>query len=243
MNAKLKKVSLTILVIIAAIVVIYLAVNNLLVKEAPKATAVEASQTTQESTENKDNKVVTAINDLLQIADGEPVLGDKNAPVTFIEYASLSCHHCANFHKTAFPQLKREFIDSGKVKFVYRDFPLNKPALDAAVIALCKYEKEKDDDKYFSFIKSLFRTQESWAFTEDFALKLQTIAQLDGLNAQEFENCFGNIDLQKEILIHRQKAAENLRISSTPTFFINGKMLSGYGSFDEIRNIINQELK
>jgi protein-disulfide isomerase len=241
MNAKTKKISLTILVFISVIGLIYLAANNLLDKNvAPKA-----STKTENSIGNiqKSAAIINpAVSELLEISPNEAILGDKNAPVTLIEYASLSCSHCASFYEDGFPKLKKQYIDTNKVRFIYRDFPLNKPALDAAVIALCKYEKNNNAKEYFSFLKALFKTQESWAFTQEFAQKLEVIAKLDGLSKEDFDSCLNNIETQKRILTHRQQASDNLKISSTPTFFINGQKLSGYSSFGEVKKIIDQEL-
>ncbi len=248
MNRNTKKISLTILAIILVIAVAYFAVNNLLGKKTVEANSAENTATTTEaSAENSANAnsqvSAEAVTNFLKISPNDIVIGDKNAPITIIEYASLSCPHCATFYSEAFAKLKADYIDSGKVKFAYRDFPLNQPALAAGMLALCQVkDPAKDAQKYYNFIKVLFRTQESWAFVEDFSAKLETIAKLDGMSHDKFDECIKNKNLQEKILKHRLEAAQTLQISSTPTFFINGEVLSGYGGYSDIKNVIEKKL-
>ena len=111
------------------------------------------------------------------------------------------------------------------------------------MIALCQVGDHKIEvQKYYDFIKVLFKTQEAWAFVEDFSAKLETIAKLDGMSSEKFNSCIKNKDLQEKILKNRLQAAQILQISSTPTFFINGEMISGYSGYGEIKKVIDKKL-
>ncbi|MES2677310.1 MAG: DsbA family protein [Pseudomonadota bacterium] len=241
MNKNTKKISLTILAVILAIALIFLAVNNLFGKTNIKSNAGdEASKNTSIPTPKIAEGEAAS---LLKILPSDIVIGDKNAPVTIIEYASLSCPHCAVFYSDGFSKLKTEYIATGKVKFAYRDFPLNQPALVAGMLAICQVnDRELDAAKYYDFIKVLFRTQEAWAFGEDFTAKLETLAKLDGMSSEKFNQCIKNKTLQEAVLKARLQATQLLQISSTPTFFINGEIISGYGGYNEIKNVIDKKL-
>ncbi|MFT6106265.1 MAG: protein-disulfide isomerase [Rickettsiales bacterium] len=252
MKKNIKKISSIIIAIILAILVIFVAKDNLFDKEKFQS-SVSSDKKPASTTINQEPKinndpvqddVKNGAMELLEILETDIVLGEKNAPVLLIEYASLSCPHCAAFYKDGFSKFKEEYLDTGKAALIYRDFPLNKPAFDASLLALCQVkDKSKDSKKYYNFIKALFLTQESWAFTEEFSSKLETIAKLDGISSEEFKECLQNEDLQNQILGHRLKASQNLKISSTPTFFVNGEMISGYGGYGDIKKVIEKELE
>lgn len=187
------------------------------------------------------NAVTTS--ELAQVMPSDIVIGEASAPVTIVEYASLSCPHCAAFYREAFDRLKEEYIDSGKVKFVYRHFPLNHPALSAAMFVECNgNEKGRDQKEYYSLIKALFKAQDSWAFTPEFNDKLRTIAQLRGMNGDSFDFCIADEKLQKEILSKRIEAAKSLNIGSVPSFIINGEISEGYVDYISIQKIIEKKL-
>lgn len=205
----------------------------------------ELSQT-QENQKGGGAKIITN-NPLLKILPSDHYLGSENAPILFIEYASLSCPHCANFTKEAFEQLKSQYIDSGKVRYVYRDFPLNHPALAGAVIAKCRAQqessKEKAAEKFYETVKILFRTQDNWAFDpQNFINKMQTILKLDGMDEQNFSSCLDKKEIQEEILKNRIEAAKLLALKSTPTFYINGEQIDGYVDFKSIAKVIDLHL-
>ncbi len=182
--------------------------------------------------------------DLLKISDSDIVLGDKNAPVTMIEYASLSCPHCAAFASESFDKIKSEYIDSGKVKFVFRNFPLNQSALAAGMFSLCQAEDNKNElpEKYFSTIKILFKTQDSWAFDPKYEDKLEAIAKLEGVSSERFKSCIANKKLQEKILSLRMETSKSLQIKSTPSFFINGEISEGYVDYLSLKKIIDKKL-
>lgn len=195
---------------------------------------IKSADNTSKSTIKNNNKILKQI-------ESDIFLGSQNAPITIIEYASLSCPHCAYFTRDAFPKLKSEYIDKGLVKFIFRDFPLNQPALVAGIIAKC--HANKNSEKYYNFLKILFKSQDSWAFDKDFIKKLEVVAKMDGINKIEFDKCLERNDIQEEILKNRLIAAQELEIDSTPTFFINGNKIGGYTDYLRMKNIIETELK
>ncbi len=146
-------------------------------------------------------------------------IGKADAPVTIIEYSSLSCPHCAAFHKDVFPALKSEYIDSGKVRYVMREFPLNESALGGAVIARCL-----DPSRYFAFTSLLFAKQDEWAFKQDALAPLKQLAKQAGMTGEEFDKCINNDDLQKKVLAVRDEGQKK-GVNATPSFFINGMPL------------------
>lgn len=162
-------------------------------------------------------------------------LGDENAPVVIEEYASLSCNHCASFHKDTLPRLKEEYIDTGKVYFIYNDFPLNASALDGAMVARCMPEKD-----YFKFVSFLFETQEDWAFAGNYKDILEQNAKLLGLGSDRFDACLANNELRMGLLELVKEAQEQHNIQSTPSFIINGtRVLKGNQPFEVMKNAID----
>ncbi len=171
------------------------------------------------------------------------VLGDENAPITIIEYASLSCPHCANFYNDVFDKIDKEYIKKGKAKFIYRDFPLNQSAMLASMISLCHARNNNNNsNKYYKLIKALFKTQDSWAFTGNPFEKLRSLAKLDGMTSKQFDSCVNDKALTDEILQDRLQASKELKISSTPTFVMNGRVIGGYHNFNEFKKVIDEEL-
>jgi protein-disulfide isomerase len=182
---------------------------------------------------------------ILKITDSDFYLGDKNAPVTIIEYASLSCHHCAEFTRSAFVKLKEEYINTGKVVFSLRNFPLNNQALLSAVAVTCyaNQHNENRHEKFFNISKILFRTQDEWAFDKNFADKLKAIFKLDGMSAENFEECVKNQQIFDDVLKLRIDAIEKLAIKSTPTFYVNSKAIEGFIDYDSMKKVIEEQLK
>ena len=161
-------------------------------------------------------------------------LGDPNAPVTIIEYASLTCPHCADFHEQVLPQLKERYIAPGKVRMIYRDFPLDQRALAAASLAHCA-----GPERYFGFLDVLFQTQESWARAADHIAALKRLGKLGGLSEEQMEACFANEELADEILQTRLAAQNQYEISSTPTFIIDGTAYPGTRDIEEFAELID----
>jgi protein-disulfide isomerase len=164
---------------------------------------------------------------LLAISPDDRVLGDPKAPITIVEYASLSCPHCAHFTTEVLPELKKKWIDTGKVKLVLRDFPLDEPALRAAMIARCA-----PPDRFYAFVDTFFGAQDKWV-TGDFKQGLSRLAKLGGMSNEEFDACLNNKALENKILESRLVAAKDLEVNATPTFFINGAKFTGAPTVEE----------
>ena len=168
----------------------------------------------------------------------EVFLGNKDAKVIVIEYASMTCVHCANFHKTVYPKIKENFIDTNKIKYIYRDFPLDKQALFGSVLAKCAPK-----EKYFDFVKIILTTQEKWISNDDtFMDKLINIGKLAGLSENKITNCFKDENLVDRIINDRTTAEKKYNITSTPSLIINEKKYSAmsYENFEKIvENLIN----
>jgi protein-disulfide isomerase len=167
-------------------------------------------------------------------------LGPANASVTITEYASMTCPHCANFNEAVFPKIKSAYIDSGKVRYVFREFPLDIKAAAGSMLARCI---AKDDaPKYFAVIDLLFRQQNEWV-TKNTTETLTRIGKQAGLSQQQVEDCLKDQTLLDKIAADQKFANEVLKVNSTPTFFVNGEMLKGETSFDEFSKRIDSLLK
>ncbi len=169
---------------------------------------------------------------------GDAVLGDEKAPVTIIEYASMTCPHCAHFALTTFPQLKQKYIDTGKVKYILREFPFDPIAAGAFMLARCA----GGTDKYYAMVDLLFRTQTTWAVEQPLQPMLATVKQA-GFTEDSFKACLSNQKVLDGIEWVRNRAADKFKVSSTPTFFINGQMTVGAISFEEMQKLIDPLLK
>lgn len=168
---------------------------------------------------------------------GEMVLGEADAPVTVIEYASLTCSHCASFHEDAYPQLKSEYIDTGKVRFVFREFPLDPVATAGFMLARCL-----EEDRYFPFVDAMFNSQRTWAYAENVEDGLFQMARQVGFTRESFEACLTNQEILDGVNQVKNHAAEELDVTSTPTFFVNGEMVSGAVPFEEFKSVIEKHL-
>lgn len=159
---------------------------------------------------------------LLAPTPQDRVLGKPDAPITIVEFASLSCSHCANFAKQVLPKLKQKWIDSGKAKLVMRPFPLDEPALRAEMAARCA-----PPERYYPLVETLFETQDSWAVAKDWRGALERTARLGGISKKDFDACLANKGLEDQVVQSRLIAATQLGVNSTPTFFINGNKFEG----------------
>ena len=178
---------------------------------APQAAAQTADKTT-----------------LLQVQPNDHVLGDPKAPITLIEYASLTCPHCAHFSVAVLPELKKKWIDTGKVKLIYRDFPLDQTALKAAQLAECAGK-----DKYFGVIDMIFETQSKWATATDPMADLGKSLRIAGMGEAEVKACLAN-DAVANGVVADYRGGETLGVNSTPTLFINGTEFKGARSVEEM---------
>jgi protein-disulfide isomerase len=168
------------------------------------------------------------------------VMGNDKAPVTVIEYASMTCPHCAHFQETTFPELKKRYIDTGKVRYIFREFPLD--SLAAAAFMLARCTGEKDSSKYFALVDTLFRQQRQWAVEKPLP-PLLAIAKQAGFTEETFNACLANQKVLDDIQAVRDHAVNKLAVNSTPTFFINGKRLVGDLSIEAMAKEIDPYLK
>ena len=176
---------------------------------------------------------------VLSISDNDFYIGSTDAPVTIIEYASMSCSHCADFHNNTLDDLKSEYIDTGKVRFVFRDFPFNYPALAGSMIVGCVPKDAK-----YQYMNALYKLQNNWIRREhsDTRKELYKIMQSGGMKQEEFDLCLSNIDLENVILEGVMSAQREFNIRSTPSFIINGVLYSGNKNIKEFRQIIDKIL-
>jgi protein-disulfide isomerase len=175
------------------------------------------------------------------LADPGPVedimIGVDKAPVTIIEYASMTCPHCAHFSETTFPELQKRYIDTGKVRFTLRAFPLDPLSAAGFMLARCDGK-----DKYMPIVETLFAKQPEWMVKEPLP-PLKDIAKQFGIGETEFNQCLANQKLLDDIQTVRDRAAQKLGVNSTPTFFVNGKKLVGDVSIDQMAKEIDPYLK
>jgi protein-disulfide isomerase len=167
-------------------------------------------------------------------------LGPANATVTITEFASMTCPHCAAFDATVFPKIKSEFIDTGKVRYIFREFPLDIKAAAGSMLARCI--AKGDAGKYFTVVDLLFRQQADWAM-KNTAETLTRIGKQAGLSQQAVEDCLKDQALLDKIAADQKYASEVLKVDSTPTFFINGEKIKGETSFEEFSKRIDALLK
>ena len=151
------------------------------------------------------------------------MLGKADAPVTIIEYASMTCPHCASFHKTTYPALKTKYIDTGKVRFIFREFPLDELAVAASMLARCA---GGDSGKAIAMIDVLFASQDKWAVRQPIPV-LQQIAKQAGFTEKTFDECLKDQTLYNNIMAMRERGTKDYKVESTPTLFVNGKMHEG----------------
>jgi protein-disulfide isomerase len=168
---------------------------------------------------------------------GDVMLGADTAPVTVIEYASMTCPHCAHFSTTTFPELKTRYIDTGKVKYTLREFPLDALAAAGFMLARCA-----GPDKYMAIAETLFANQATWMVQQPLE-PLKGIAKQFGFTEETFNQCLANQKVLDDIQAVRDRAAEKLGVNSTPTFFINGKKMVGDLSIDVMAKEIDPYLK
>ena len=164
----------------------------------------------------------------------DQVLGEADAPVTVVEYASMTCSHCAAFHERTWPALKENYVETGKIRFILREFPFDPRAAAAFMLARCAPE-----GKYFPMVDVLFDRQKDWAFVENARTPLENIAKLAGFTQESFEACLTNQELLDDINAVRERGASEFGVDATPTFFIEGRKYSGAMSIEQMSAIID----
>jgi len=168
------------------------------------------------------------------------IMGDAKAPVTVIEYASMTCSHCAHFAEKTFPEFKKRYIDTGKVRYIFREFPLDQLAAAAFMLARCA--GETDSAKYFTLVDTMFKQQRTWAVEKPLP-PLLAMAKQAGFTQATFDACLQNQKLLDGIEQVRNRGAEKFKVQSTPSFFINGTLFAGALSIDEMAKHIEPLIK
>lgn len=163
----------------------------------------------------------------------DKIIGEANAPVTIVEYASLTCHHCMNFHTGTWPAFRAKYVDTGKIRFIMREFPLDQLAMAGFMLARCS-----GDAKWYGVVDMLYVTQEKWAHSQKPVEALAQTMRQTGMNKAEFEACLSDDKLFTGIKEIREHAAKAFGVSSTPTFFINGRKESGALTLEQMDKIV-----
>ncbi len=207
--------------------------------------------TFNEPTENKEELISYTMNDvndsrsqviqqmdsnIIDVSLEELTLGDPNAPITIIEYASMTCSHCAEFHNKTYPDLKKNHIDTGEVKFIFREFPLDKLAMATSMLARCV-----DSEISMAFIEILFKNRDRW-ISENALNELKNFSKQAGLDSNEFDACLNNQQLLDDLIAGKEKAIEDYKINSTPSFIINGEVVSGNKPYSFFKSKIEEIL-
>lgn len=167
-------------------------------------------------------------------AEGDMVLGKADAPVTVIEYASMTCPHCARFELTVLPKVQAQYIDTGKVKLIFREYPLDAVAVRAAMLARCA-----GPERYFGVLQMLFQQQEKWATAQDPMAALQRIGELAGIDKADFDACMADKALTDRIVQSRLEGEKKYKIESTPSFIVGDKVKAGELPFEEFQKLVD----
>jgi protein-disulfide isomerase len=183
------------------------------------------------------NAIAAAVTKPVSLPD--IAIGSPKAPVTITEYASMSCPHCAAFGENVFPMLRTRYIDTGKVRFVFREFPLDITAAASSMLVRCI--GKDDPEKYLAVVETLFKQLDRLMVQTKDTLKF--VGKLNGLSEQEVETCERDQALLDKLAADQRFAFETLKVNSTPTFFVNGQRYAGAMSFEELEAIINRMLK
>lgn len=167
---------------------------------------------------------------------GQRSVGNAEAPVKIIEYSSLTCSHCGAFHREHFEKIKAEFVDTGKAQFIFKEFPLNPPALDASMVLRCMPE-----DKFVNFMNLLFQEQDKWAYSDTYKDSLRQYAKLGGMSDEQFDSCLANTALKEAIIGDMKAGGDQYKVQSTPSFVVNNgqRVLVGNQPIEAFAEAIN----
>ena len=170
----------------------------------------------------------------VEVRPGDRILGDEAAPVTIVEYASLTCPHCADFHVDILPALKERYIEPGHVRLIYRDFPLDQLALRAAGLARCV-----EGRAYWGMLDILFESQERWARSAEPIEALARLGRVAGLDDDEIGRCLNDEEVLDDVVNERLHGEQRFQINSTPTFVIEGRIYRGAMSVDQFAEVLD----
>ena len=179
---------------------------------------------------------IATAEDFRTILPNDKVLGKITAPVTFIEYGSMTCGHCSVFHDEVFEKLKKDYIDTGKVVYAFRPFPLDDLAFAVSKLAYCA-----GDDSFYNFVGAFYKSQRQWTRAEDKLQAIQGIARLGGMSADTVKSCIKDTKVQKEVQYFKNSGI-TLGINSTPSFFVNGQIHRGRTSYEMVKGLVEKAL-
>ena len=169
------------------------------------------------------------------------VMGKKDAPLTLVEYASLTCPHCAHFSNAIMPELIKKYVETGKMRYILRQFPLNEAALKATLLVDCV--GENNNERYFTFNKVLFDAQRKWAYDGNYMSGLETIATVGGVSKEQFEACLNDTERETKILKAKKLANDELKIPGTPYLVLNGEIVEKErNSVEDMSKLIDEKL-
>ena len=168
---------------------------------------------------------------------GDLPIGSPDAPVTMIEYASLTCSHCASFHVNKLPKLMTDYVETGKLRIILREFPFDSVATAGFMLARCAGPERRN-----KFVDVLFETQAQWAFSQDPTAELEKIAKQGGFSSESFQECLKNAEVLAHVRDVQTHAYDTLEVRSTPTFFINGERLEGDAPYEDFKAAIERHL-
>lgn len=209
--------------------------TDAIISNNDSATALPAGEVPAEAVEAaKTGETVQQVS-LGEARPSDHVIGDPDAPVTMVEYASLTCPHCASFHTDTLPKLKKNFIEPGKVKLVFRHYPLDKRALRAALLTECF-----EGQRFFSVLDILFKKQSSWAQADNPTAHFRKLGGMAGLDTDRINACLNDGEMRDAILQHQLKAREQANIRSTPSFIIDGETVSGNPGYEALAEKLRQ---
>lgn len=201
------------------------------------AEAPEAKDANAEAGKQKAEQKPVDIAELMRPGElGDKSLGKANAPVTIVEYASMSCPNCSRFHAETLPKLKKAYIDKGKVRLVFREFPIGHSAAAAALAIRCAPDKD-----YFKLVEKFYSTQKDWVAQEVKKDEIYKVVQSSGLKRDKFDACLANQSINDALVWVKQRGRA-FGVAGTPTFFVNGKKVAGALSFEEMQPVIEAAL-
>tara|TARA_R110000868_G_scaffold262401_2_gene521028 strand:- start:11121 stop:11765 length:645 start_codon:yes stop_codon:yes gene_type:complete len=173
--------------------------------------------------------------ELLKLKDTDMYEGDVNAPIQVVEYASMTCGHCADFHTKYYHEIKEKFIDTGKVRFNFRELPWDPRAQAVSMVARCAPKGE-----YFNFVSAFMSTREAWATSDDFLGSIKQIARLGGMSPANVDACMKNETVSDIVRKSYAEAVGPMEVKGTPTFFVNGRRIEGAMTTNALAEIISQ---
>jgi protein-disulfide isomerase len=171
---------------------------------------------------------------VLAVTAQDRVLGTPDAPITIVEYASLTCPHCGHFANEVLPKLKEKWLDTGKARLIMRDFPRDEVDLRAHMLVRCV-----PPERFYPLVETLFETQDKWVLAKDWRDALEKLVRLAGIGKKEFDACLSDKSLEDQVTQSRLTAGRLLGINSTPTFFVNGKKYEGEPSFEKFDQLLS----